>query len=95
MVSGEYRKTPTVTRQVAIGRGQGFLSGFSEILKAKICDEWRYCSKRADYGTFQSLAYATAPLISSVIGVPASTAIIVAVILIKLGLDDFCKCPGT
>jgi hypothetical protein len=94
LVSGEYARTPTISREVAVQRGRAFLSGNSDKLNAKICVEWRYCSKRADYGTFQSLVYAVAPLVSSVVGVPAATALIVAIILVKVGLDDLCKCPN-
>jgi hypothetical protein len=95
LVAGEYAKTATVSKQVTVQRGRTFLSSNSDKFRAKICVEWKYCSRRADYGTFQSLVYAVAPLVSSVVGVPAATALIVAVILVKVGLDDLCKCPST
>jgi hypothetical protein len=95
LVAGEYAKTTTLSKQVAVERGRTFLSGNSDKLKTKICVDWKYCSKRSDYGTFQSLVYAIAPLISSVVGVPAATALIVAIILAKVGLDDLCKCPNS
>jgi hypothetical protein len=94
LVSGEYAKTPTISREVAVQRGRTLLSDNSDKLKAKICVDWKYCSKRSEYGTFQSLVYAVAPLVSSVVGVPVSTALIVAIILIRVGLDDLCKCPN-
>ena len=94
LVAGEFAKTATVSKQVAIQRGRSFLSANSDKFKSKICVEWKYCSRRADYGTFQSLVYAVAPLVSSVVGVPAATSLIVAVILAKAGLDDLCKCPN-
>ncbi len=94
LVAGEYAKTVSVSKQVAVQRGRTFLSGNSDKFRAKICVEWKYCSKRADYGTFQSLVYAVAPLVSSVVGVPAATVLIIAIILVKVGLDDLCKCPN-
>ena len=90
----EYPSGRTIARPVAVERGRSFLTSSLNGLKAKICVEWHYCSKRNDYGNFQSLVYAVAPLVSSVVGVPVSTALIVTVILIKIGLDDLCKCPN-
>ena len=92
LMISEYPSGYAVARTLAVERGRSFLKGVLDRLKAKICTEWRYCNKRADYGNFQSLVYAVAPLVSSVVGVPASTALIVAVILVKIGLDDVCKC---
>ncbi len=93
IITPDYPSAASVTKQNAVQRGKSFLSGSSEKLRAKICVDWRYCSKRGEYGDFQSLAYAVAPLVSSVVGVPATTAMIVAIILIKSGLDKFCNCP--
>lgn len=94
LVISEYPDTRSVPRTLGVERGRSFLTGALERLKAKICVEWGYCNKRSDYGNFQSLVYAIAPLISSVVGVPGSTALIVAVILVKIGLDDLCKCSN-
>ena len=93
LIAPEFPKTATVTRQNAVQRGRSFVSGSIEKLRAKICIDWRYCSKKGEYGDFQSLAYAVAPLVSSVVGVPATTALIVAIILIKSGLEKLCNCP--
>ena len=93
LVTPDYPLAGTVTRQNAVQRGKSFISGSLEKLRAKICADWRYCSKRGEYGDFQSLAYAVAPLVSSVVGVPATTAMIVAIILIKSGLEKLCNCP--
>jgi hypothetical protein len=93
LIAPEFPKTATVTRQNAVQRGKSFVSGSLEKLREKICVDWRYCSKRGEYGDFQSLAYAVAPLVSSVVGVPATTAMIVAIILIKSGLEKLCNCP--
>lgn len=81
------------SRQLATQRGNSFLTSHADQFKAKICVEWHYCDKRGDYANIQSLVYAVVPLISSVVGIPAATAMIVAIILIKVGLDDLCKCP--
>lgn len=81
------------SRQLAIQRGKLFVRSHTDQLKGKICAEWNYCEKRNDYVNIQSLVYAVVPLISSIVGVPAATAVIVAVILIKIGLDDLCQCP--
>jgi hypothetical protein len=93
LISPEFPSTASITRQNAVQRGKSFVSSSLEKLRSKICVDWRYCGKRGDYGDFQSLAYAVAPLVSSVVGVPATTAMIVAIILIKSGLDKFCNCP--
>jgi hypothetical protein len=93
LISPEFPSTASVTKQNAVQRGRSFVTGSLEKLRGKICGDWRYCSKRGEYGDFQSLAYAIAPLVSSVVGVPATTGMIVAIILIKSGLDKLCKCP--
>src|SRR5207244_4715770 len=79
---------PTRRSSDLVQRGRFFVSGSLEKLRDKICVDWRFCSKRGEYGDFQSLAYAIAPLVSGVVGVPATTAMIVAIILIKSGLED-------
>ena len=93
LITPEFPRTTSVTRQNAVQRGKAFVSGSLEKLRAKICVDWRYCGKRGEYGDFQSLAYALAPLVSGVVGVPGTTAMIVAIILIKSGLERLCNCP--
>src|SRR5438132_7222790 len=92
LITTDYPLAGTITRQNAAQRGRSFVSGSLERLRAKICVDWRYCNKRSEYGDFQSLAYAVAPLVSSVVGVPATTAMIVAIILVKSGLEKLCNC---
>src|SRR5437773_9561983 len=94
LVSPEYPGAAVVTKQVATQRGRAFVSGSLDKLRTKICVDWHYCDKRTQYVNFQALANAVAPLVSSAVGVPIATAIIVAIILIKLGLNDLCKCTG-
>jgi hypothetical protein len=93
LISPEFPSTASVTKQNAVQRGKSFVSDSLEKLRGRICGDWRYCGKRSQYGDFQSLAYAVAPLVSGVVGVPATTAMIVAIILIKSGLDKLCNCP--
>jgi hypothetical protein len=93
LITPDYPSAASVTRQNAVQRGKSFISESLEKLRAKICVDWRYCSKRNDYSNFQSLANAIAPLVSSVVGVPAAAAMIVAIILIKSGLEKLCNCP--
>ena len=93
LITPDYPSAGSVTKQNAVQRGRSFLSGSLEKMRAKICVDWHYCSKRDEYGDFQSLAYAVAPLVSSVVGIPVTTAMIVAIILIKSGLEKLCNCP--
>jgi hypothetical protein len=93
LISPEFPTTASITKQNAVQRGKSFVSGSLEKLRSKICVDWHFCGKRNQYGDFQSLAYAIAPLVSSVVGVPATTAMIVAIILIKSGLEKLCNCP--
>src|SRR5216683_2281759 len=93
LITPDYPSTASVTKQNAVQRGKSFVSGSLEKLRAKICVDWHYCSRRSEYGDFQSLAYAIAPLVSGALGIPATTAMIVAIILIKSGLEKLCNCP--
>ncbi len=93
LTATEYAKPAALTREAAVERGQALFSRFREKLIEKICRDWNYCGKRGEYGDFQTLAYALAPLVSSVAGVPATTAMVVTIILIKIGLDKLCNCP--
>ncbi len=90
----EYGKPEALTRQAAVERGQSLFSRFREKLIEKICRDWNYCGKRGKYDDFRTLAYAISPLVSSVLGVPATTAMVVTIILIKIGLDKLCNCPS-
>ena len=95
LIAPEYPRVTAITKQVATQRGRAFVSGSLDKLKTQLCVDWHYCNKRNQYGNFQAIAYAIAPLVSSAAGVPTATAMIVAIILIKIGLDDLCKCPST
>jgi hypothetical protein len=95
LVAPESPTVGPVPKSVAVERGQLFLATSREKLKTKICVEWNYCGKRGSYGNVQALLFAISPLISTEVGVPAATAIIVAMILIKMGLDHFCNCPSS
>src|SRR5690348_10181801 len=77
LITPGYPSSASVTKQNAVQRGKSFVSESLEKLRAKICLDWRYYSKRGEYGDFQALAYAVAPLVSSVVGIPVTTAMIV------------------
>ena len=81
-----------VSRLAGIENGQITFSHLREKLLEKVCREWNYCEKKAQYEDFQALASAIAPVVSSVVGVPAASAMVITVILIKLGLDKLCNC---
>ncbi len=89
----ELGRPQIVSRLAAVEKGQITFSRLREKLLEKVCGDWNYCGKRAQYGDFQTLAYAIAPLVSSVVGVPAASAMVVTIILIKMGLDKLCNCP--
>lgn len=94
MTVAEFPRSGPIEKNISTARGKAFLDTSLGKLTGKICVDWKYCNKRSDYGNFQTLVYAVAPLVSTVVGVPASTALIVAVILARIGLDDLCKCPS-
>src|SRR5207245_8771772 len=73
IIAPELTRPGSVTRQNAVQRGRFFVSGSLEKLRAKICVDWRFCSKSDEYGAFQSLAYAIVPLASGVVGLPVTT----------------------
>ncbi len=65
------------------------------LLRERVCAEWNWCVRRQDARTDEPLTIAT--LLVSIIApvvmqwqVPAA---LVAVILVKRGLDAFCDCP--
>ncbi len=89
----ELGRPEAVSKVAAIEKGQAMFSRQREKLLEKVCGEWNYCGKRDEYSDFQALAAGIAPLVSSVGGVPAASAMVVTIILIKLGLDKLCDCP--
>src|SRR2546428_5595322 len=94
LITPEFPKTSSVTKQNAVQRGKAFVSGSLEKLRSKICVDWHFCGKRGEYADFQSLAYAVAPLVSSVVGVPGTTAIILELVVLMSGLGKCCNCPS-
>ena len=93
MIVTEFGRPEAVSRLAAIERGQITFSHLREKLLEKVCREWNYCGKKTQYNDFQALASAIAPVVSSVVGVPATSAIVITIILIKMGLDKLCNCP--
>lgn len=62
-------------------------------LSHQICVKWDYCSKRTQYKNKVMLANAIVGAINFVLkDVPLTVLYAIAFILIKMGLDDFCKC---
>src|SRR5207245_10955284 len=88
LITPELPRTGSVTRQNAVQRGKSFVSGSLEKLRAKICVDWHSCNKTSEYGDFQSLAYAVAPLVSRGAAVPSSRATSVTTIFVKCGLEQ-------
>lgn len=63
-------------------------------LRKKICKDWNYCKKKGRYSDEIALSQVLVGLVGSVIkGLPVTGAYGVAFILIKKGLDKFCRCP--
>ena len=88
----ESSRPEAVSRLAVIEKGQITFSHLREKLLEKVCREWNYCGKKAQYEDFRALASAIAPVVSSVVGVPAASAMVITVILIKIGLDKLCNC---
>src|SRR2546427_12564772 len=86
IIAPELPRTGSVTRQNAVQRGRFFVSGSLEKLRAKICVDWRFCSKRGEDGDFPSRPDAIARLASSGAGVPATPRIVLPIIATESGL---------
>jgi hypothetical protein len=64
-------------------------------LRERVCVEWNWCKRRKDARTDEPLTIATR-LLSIVAPVAMQwqvPAALIAVILVKRGLDAFCNCP--
>jgi hypothetical protein len=64
-------------------------------LRQRICVEWNWCERRQDNRFEENIALAT--LVSQIVAPEAQAwqvpAALIAVILVKKGLDAFCRCP--
>jgi hypothetical protein len=64
-------------------------------LRKRVCDEWAWCQRRQDARFEEHIALAT--LVSQIVAPEAQIwhvpAALIAVILVKKGLDAFCGCP--
>jgi hypothetical protein len=64
-------------------------------LRQRVCDEWNWCQRRQD-ARFEE-PFTLAALVSQIIVPEAQLwqvpAALIAVILVKKGLDAFCHCP--
>ncbi len=64
-------------------------------LRRRVCVEWNWCERRQDARTEESVTLVT--LVSQIVIPEAQVwqvpAVLIAVILVKKGLDAFCQCP--
>lgn len=64
-------------------------------LRKRVCDEWNWCERRQDARLEENIALIT--LVSQIVAPDAQAwqvpAALIAVILVKKGLDAFCECP--
>ncbi len=64
-------------------------------LRQRVCDEWNWCERRQDARLEEHIALAT--LVSQIVAREAQAwqvpAALIGVILVKKGLDAFCRCP--
>jgi hypothetical protein len=64
-------------------------------LRKRVCDEWAWCERRQDARFEETITLAT--LVSQIVAPEAQMwqvpAALIAVILVKKGLDAFCRCP--
>ena len=64
-------------------------------LRQRVCDEWNWCERRQDARFEETITLAT--LVSQIVAPEAQMwqvpAALIGVILVKKGLDAFCRCP--
>lgn len=64
-------------------------------LRQRVCDEWNWCERRQDARLEEHIALAA--LVSQIVAPEAQAwqvpAALIGVILVKKGLDAFCRCP--
>lgn len=80
------------TPREAYTKGQESMNRLSKQLYQKICVEWNYCHRRHDTDLSDNmlLVAGVSDLILGIVGeIPAT---IIAVLIIKKGLNRFCKC---
>jgi hypothetical protein len=76
-----------------IARGQALLEDLKPVLRESLCNAWQLCEKIQDEADVDEVALIAtiAEVISPVVhNIPAT---LVATILVKLGLRNFCDCP--
>jgi hypothetical protein len=78
--------------EAARAKGEAILQRLTAPLRARICDEWEYCTRRKmpNFSDRVALAVALADVILGAAGkFPPS---VIAALLVKQGLDAFCRC---
>ncbi len=63
-------------------------------LKRFICEQWNWCEKRADsrFQNLETLAIVLAEVLVNAILPTNIPLILISSIVVKMGLDSFCKC---
>jgi len=61
-------------------------------LRTKICSEWSYCERRAALGEKATLLTTLADFVCGVTGIPTDGGLSAAMLLIRYGLDRYCRC---
>src|SRR2546427_3708424 len=73
---------------------KSLLSRYRKKLYRKICVDWNYCKQEGRYDDEIKLAQAIVVMLGAVVtSLPITAVYGLAFILIKMGLDKFCKCP--
>jgi len=73
----------------AIKMGQKSLAKLKDGIYEKICIEWDYCNQARNADVMTLIVTISNLILQSVSGIPAN---IIAVLLFKIGLDQFCEC---
>ena len=90
-----YGKQARIITLEATARGRAWFEKYDKNFRRKICEEWAYCEKRNKYTKANELIIALAPLVGSAVGLSGAVSgvlVTVSAILMKSGLDKYCKC---
>jgi hypothetical protein len=90
-----YGKQALIITSEATARGRAWFEKYDKNLRRKICDEWEYCNKRSKYTKTDELIKVLAPLVGSAVGLSGAVSgvlVTVTAILVKSGLDKYCRC---
>jgi tetratricopeptide (TPR) repeat protein len=87
------RKTGITADERLLADTNLWLSGAISSVKSKICDDFEYCAKKKQYPIDRLVELATviAALVADIVG-SAPSGVLLAVIVIRQGLDKLCGC---